>query len=444
MNPSDTIAALATVPGPSLRAVVRVSGEEAVTAARAVFTPDDAAAWDACRVATRFEGHVNLDGVAVPAACQLWPTSRSYTGQPSAELHLPGGDVLSGLILEQLQAVGVRPAGRGEFTLRAFLAGRLDLAQAEAVLGVIDAEDSEELADALSQLAGGVRSSLAKLHDALMIDLADLEAGLDFADEDLDFVSREAFAERLGQARASIDACLRQTQTRATAGAAETVVLSGPPNAGKSTLFNRLTGLEAALVSDVAGTTRDYLTGSWRIGGRTVRLIDTAGEDDSEDRVAAAAERQRQAVLAEASLVLHCGRHVGDLPAEANRDPGPPTLRVQTMRDLGGPEAADAIAVSAADGTGLDALAEAVGVTLEADRSGRTELLATTAARSAAALRTAAESVRRAEQLNASAAGDELVAEELRRTLTGLADVLGRVYTDDILDRVFSRFCIGK
>ena len=440
MNPTDTIAALASAPGPSLRAVVRVSGEDAKAATRGVFAPDDPAAWDDCRAATRFEGAVDLDGVPVPAVCLLWPTSRSYTGQPAAELHLPGGDVVSGHVLERLQAAGVRPAGRGEFTLRAFLAGRLDLAQAEAVLGVIDAEDSDELSDALTQLAGGASGPLAELHEALLIDLADLEAGLDFADEDLDFVSREAFAGRVAEARALIADLRRQTGERSASGAAETVVLVGPPNAGKSTLFNALVGRDDAIVSGEAGTTRDYLEAAVDFSGRSARLVDTAGEDDSAEFLAAAGESKRKERADAATLVLRCGVSPEDLPAAA----GPREILVQTQRDRGGPVREDAVGVSAATGAGLDGLRAAVAAALDADGGGRSRLLATTAARCVGSLRRADAALAEAASLLDAAAGDELVAEELRAALDALAVVLGRVYTDDILDRVFSRFCIGK
>ena len=437
MDVGATIAALASPPGLAARAVVRVSGPSSAASVRTVFSPNDAAAWADAAVPTRYAGSVRLDGVAVPAACQLWPTSRSYTGEPAAELHLPGGDVLAGVVLEALQAAGVRPAARGEFTLRAFLAGRLDLTQAEAVLGVIDADDPAALEGALSQLAGGLSMPLAELHEQLIVDLADLEAGLDFADEDLDFVSRAAFAGRLAAARRLVDELLRQAGERTVDEAVATVVLNGPPNAGKSTLFNALLGRDAAIVSNLAGTTRDDLRGDWHLPGRTVRLIDTAGEDAGLDAVTLAAETRRRDRVAAADVVLQCG-------VDDARPAGPNVILVQTKSDLGHAAVAGAVAVSARTGAGLAELARAVERRLDRDPSERGGLVATTAARCRGSLKLADQRLTMAASLLAAGGGDELVAEELRGALAAIGRVLGQVSPDDVLDRVFSRFCIGK
>ncbi|HEX6983903.1 MAG TPA: hypothetical protein VF170_00940, partial [Planctomycetaceae bacterium] len=187
------IAAVASAPGPAARAVVRVSGEGCRDAVRVVFSPDDEARWHAARSASRHPGRVTLTDARaeLPAAAYLWPNARSFTGQPVVELHLPGSPPIIESVLAGLYHGGVRPARPGEFTLRAFLAGRLDLVQAEAVLGVIDAADHRELDLALRQLAGGLSGRLADVRRDLLSLLADLEAGLDFVDEDIEFVGRE-------------------------------------------------------------------------------------------------------------------------------------------------------------------------------------------------------------------------------------------------------------
>ena len=198
-HPDDTIAALASAPGPASRGIVRVSGPLVRTTLTSLFSPDDPGRWSSVRRAERFAGTIALPGVHIPLAVDvlLWPMSLSYTGQPLAEIHTLGSPPLMEAILSRLFEHGVRPAQRGEFTLRAFLAGRVDLMQAEAVLGVIDATDQQQLLVALGQLGGGLSGQIALLHQELLLHLADLEAGLDFVEEDIEFVSREELIHRL-------------------------------------------------------------------------------------------------------------------------------------------------------------------------------------------------------------------------------------------------------
>lgn len=450
LNVDDTITALASPPGSAQRAVVRLSGSGVVDVLAPVFQPADTAAWSAVKRPTRFVGRFAIDDLpdGLPCDVLLWPRS-SYTGQPAAEVHMVGSPPLVDAVLASLIANGARPANRGEFTLRAFLAGRLDLTQAEAVLGVIDAEDSDELTTALSQLDGGLSGPLHDLHERLLIDLADLEAGLDFADEDLDFVSRNEFAKRITAVISAIDDLTAQQQERGRSAAVDTIVLTGPPNAGKSTLLNTLAGNETAIVSDIAGTTRDSIDATVELAGRLVRIVDTAGTDDGTDPLIAAAEQQRQRSSREASLVLYCspaGEPIDDRELTRLRADRP-TLHVATKHDLASDatdhDASDAT-VSSQTGAGMNNLITLIGTHLEADASERSHLLAATAARCRGSLLAARERLNAAHDLLQHEAGDELVADELRNGLDDLAAVLGKVYTDDILDRVFTRFCIGK
>jgi tRNA modification GTPase len=421
-----------------------------------VFRPFDPGRWDGAgaRLALRHEGVLALPDfhAEVPAAVLLWPGRRSYTGEPSAEIHTLGSPPLLEVLLDALFVQGARPACRGEFTLRAFLAGRIDLTQAEAVLGVIDAEDHVELEMALRQLAGGLSGRLGAVRASLLDLLAELEAGLDFVDEDIEFVTSEETLRRLREASGEVGRLLAASEARMTSRGRRRVVLAGLPNAGKSSLFNALAGADAALVSPVAGTTRDYLVADVEWDGHAFELIDTAGWEAGGDAVARQVAALREDLFPTADLVLSCS--AADLsPAERQRDRalreeiargGPDVLPVQTKADLAAPPEPGAVAVSARTGAGLDELRAAVGRRFSTARKGERLLLGSTAARGRESLRAAAEALSRVTGVAECGAGDELMTLELRDALDHLGRILGHVYTDDVLDRIFSKFCIGK
>ena len=449
----DTIAALASPPGGGGRGIVRLSGPRTRNVLDPLFEPDDPDTWRAATEPRRHPGRLDLGErlPRLPLAVYLWPTRRSYTAQPLAELHAAGSPPLLERVLEVVFAAGARPARPGEFTLRAFLGGRLDLVQAEAVLGVIDAADHLELEQALTQLAGGLSGPLASLRGNLIDLLADLEAGLDFADEDIEFVSAEQLTGRLASAATTLAALIDQADARAVTRPRRRVVLAGLPNAGKSTLFNALARRRAALVSGESGTTRDYLVADIRLDGLPVTLVDTAGwstgGDELDRSTRAAADEQSQA----AELVLWCtaadlGADRRDAERQARAEleaAGWPVLAVTTRGDLApGPDTAKALAVCAPRGDGLDALATAIRDRLDRPAAGDRRLIGSTLARCRDSLLATAAGIDRASA--AVPAGDELVAGELREALNELGRILGTVYTDDVLDRVFERFCIGK
>lgn len=397
--------------------------------------------------------------MTLPGQVLYWPTHRSFTGEPLAELHLPGSTPLLNEVLSRILVSGARPAQRGEFTLRAFLAGRIDLVQAEAVLGVIDATDSQELQVALSQLAGGISGRLMSLREDLLLHLADLEAGLDFVEEDIEFVQRDELRQRLESARDLVSDLLAQTRGRMLDQGRMKVVLAGLPNAGKSTLFNRLVGKQSALVSSVAGTTRDYLSGLVTQDGVSFEVIDTAGWEAARDDIEAAAGELRTEQLRRAHLVVWCSAR--DMSAEERQNDialrenclkeNPSLLDLLTKSDCissAKPEKEtvpieSALSVSAEQETGLSELLRQIVSRLSTSRS-NSEMIGTTAARCEESLQNTLQGLTRALSAVDEDAGDEVIALELRDVLDHLGRMMGRIYTDDILDRIFSRFCIGK
>lgn len=457
----DTIVALASPAGPAVRGIVRVSGGAVAGLIAGVFEPDDAGcAWRDARRAARYEGRLRIPAfnTPVPAALMFWPTARSYTGQPMAELHTFGAPPLLDALIERLLECGARHANRGEFTMRAFLAGRIDLVQAEAVLGVIDAADHEELHQALHQLGGGITESLAGVRTEILTLLGDLEAGLDFVEEDIEFISAKDICRRLSRCQAILDTLSDDAAERLPSGYRTRVVLAGLPNAGKSTLFNRLVGSQAAIVSPVAGTTRDYLNATVEFGRLDAELIDTAGWEAAVGLVMEKAQQLRAGQVRAGDLIVWCRSSVLD-SADIDLDERLrqqlitaelPLLNIRTQCDRVGPGEdglaswEDWLPVSAETGDGLELLRSTVADRIARSCQSRSELVSSTAARCRDGIRRAISAIAAAGSAAESRAGDEIVAMELRTALQEIAVIMGEVYTDDILDHIFSNFCIGK
>ena len=446
LDATDTIAAIATPAGPGLRGIVRVTGPDAWLVALAGFEDNGAKRGLPTRPGRRV-GRLRVEafGRTLPVAVALWPGPRTYTGQPLAEIQSPGSPPVLAAILADCLARGARLAEPGEFTLRAFLSGRIDLTQSEAVLGVIDASTPAQLNQALRQLAGGLASPIRTLRDRLADVLAHLEANLDFAEEpDVDPLGIEALARSLDEAAADVVSLAGRLRGRDRPGGRPRVVLVGPPNAGKSRLFNALLGLDRAIVSPVAGTTRDYLEASCDCDGLVIDLVDTAGIEEARGAIGglAQAARSRQSTIAD--LLIDC-RAADSPPIGPRLSPDDrPRLLAWTKADTS-PDRSPAgrIATSAATGEGLAGLKRAIAEVLRS-QSGEGDLPAGTAARCGESLAAAGRSLQAAAEALRLGAGDELVAVDLRQALDDLGRVVGAVVTDDLLDRIFRRFCIGK
>jgi len=484
LTPNDSICAIATAAGGAARGMVRLSGAEAIEIAACVFRCNDGSSIEDIRRPTAIAGTASVllhDDRAYQIPCDLflWPSQQSYTRQPVAELHTLGSPPLVASLLAALCRAGARLAEPGEFTLRAFLAGRIDLTQAEAVLGVIDARGHDDLAAALAQLAGGLARPLQQLRDDLLQLLAELEAGLDFVEEDIEFISNETVLTRLIAASNVLDDIEAQMSSRTTSTVANQIVLTGAPNTGKSSLFNALvshcnragdgTAIQSApaIVSPRRGTTRDYLTATIEIDGIRCELLDTAGIDlefadslhsDSAlniDGIAQSLALQRRAtagvrVCCIDSTTLASG--ASELPLGMSKAAASEIViltkadlsraSLQTLARLNhGP----VIATSSRTGEGLDELCARIGTLLRTEAVAQPcQTVASTAERCRESICLAAAAILRACDIIDDDAGHELAAAEIRNALAELGKVVGAIYTDDLLDRIFGTFCIGK
>ena len=378
------------------------------------------------------------DGEVLDRALVLWlPGPGSYTGEDSAEVHLHAGRAVLDGVTDALVAGGARPAEPGEFTRRAFLHGRMDLLEAEAVADLVSAETAAQRQQALRQLGGSLGSLYRGWAERLTRLVAQQEALIDFPDEDLPPETEAAMLRDMAAIRAEIATHLDDGRRGERLREGLVIAVAGPPNVGKSTLINALAGREVAIVSSHAGTTRDVLEARIVLGGVPVTLLDTAGLRETADPVEAEGVRRARA-RAEAAdflIVVQDGSHV----AEVARPNGAGMLTVANKADLG-VDAGDAqITVSALTGAGMSALRDRLAGEARrlADAAGPPAL---TRARHRAGLTDAAGWLGRAE----AAALPELRGEALRVALRGIGRVTGRVGTEDVLDAVFSQFCIGK
>jgi tRNA modification GTPase len=452
LDPEDTIAAPASAPGPAARSIVRLSGPKAFSIALTGFSPSPSPKPSTPRRSARLRaGSLRMKGLrpTLPVTLAQWPGPRSYTGQDVAELHFTGAVPVLSLVLSHCFSEGARPAEPGEFTLRAFLCGRIDLTRAEAVLGVIDARNTPQLDAALEQLAGGLSHPITALRDRLLDLVAHLEANLDFMEEpDVDPLSRATLVRELEASAEALGRLEQQLSDRERTFDRPRVVLVGPPNAGKSRLFNALLGRERAIVSPQSGTTRDYIAETCHCDGLSVELVDTAGFDEPTDSITTHAQAARNAQASGAELLLEC-RCTRSSPAPApSAELGINRIHVWTKADLALPDPATqalepALVTSAATGAGVSALRLAIAQALRGPEASDSSL-SSTGARCRGSLCRASAALRSAAQTIVENAGDELVAFDLRLAADELGQIVGAVVTDDILDRIFRRFCIGK
>ena len=467
----DTIVAIASAADPAPRGVIRLSGENLATVLHAAFPEVRRHLWQREQRPHSLPIALPIgQGQEVEGRLLVWPGTRSYTRQPSAELHLLGAPVLLQLGVEAFCRAGARLAKPGEFTLRAFLAGRIDLTQAEAVLGLIDAESESAFQTALRQSAGGLAQPFACLREEIVDLLAELEATLDFIDQDIEFISRQDLVRKLQASARAAERLRGQIASRRELARPLTVVLAGAPNAGKSSLFNRIAGSDLAITSPEAGTTRDALGCRVASHGVVWELFDTAGMEQtavkdpagspysgipvrsvSEAELELAAQSQTLSRIESADILLWCQpvSEVGAIrTAKWRPDVRQATQIIQVATKADQAEAgvlpAEWVGTSAKSGWGVDLLLARIADTAANAGWGAGEVMPVTAVRCAEQVQLMVEALDRAHLAAAEGWGEELVAAELRVALDNLGQIAGTVYNDEILGRIFSRFCIGK
>lgn len=452
----DTIAAIATAQSPSAIGILRLSGPETCAIMDKVFRPKGKPLSQRENrkmvlgdVLDR-EGRVIDNGLAV-----LFHGPNSYTGEDSGEIHCHGSPLVLQEVLLSLFQAGARQAKGGEFTQRAFLNGRMDLIEAEAVADLIDAETAEAARNAVGQLSGAISRGIDEIYDDLMDITSRFYAVVDYPDEDIEDLQRTAVEKTLLSAEEKLDALLATFDRGRIMKQGVPTVILGRPNAGKSSLLNALLGYDRAIVTDVAGTTRDTVEEKVLVGRTLLRLIDTAGIRETEDAVERiGVERSRDAARQAdlALLVLDSSQPLTeeDEAAMAVAETAPHLIVVLNKCDLpGGVDEAylcrrfpGVSCISAKTGEGISFLTEKIEEIYAAGNAKTGEVL--TNARQAEAVGRALEAVRRAKDALAWGMTPDVILTEGEQALEALGELNGKRIREDLVATIFSRFCVGK
>ena len=453
----DTIAAIATIQAPSAIGIVRLTGPDTRRILDGVFAPANGRPMSAQTPRKLVFGRA-LDrsgGVIDEALAVLFPGPNSYTGEDCAEIHCHGSPVVLDEVLAAAFARGARQARGGEFTQRAFLSGRMDLIQAESVADLIDAESAGAARNAVGQLQGRMSRSVGGIYDALMGVVSRFYAIVDYPDEEIEPLQQAQIEQTLAESAERLDALLATFSRGRLLKSGVPAVILGKPNAGKSSLLNALLGYDRAIVTDIAGTTRDTVEEKVLVGSVLLRLCDTAGIRDAADtverlgveRAQQAAQRAELALLVldgsapltrEDEEAIAAARRARRMLVLVNKADLPQVLDTAALRVRFG----EVIPLSARSGAGVDALCRAVEELFAGGETPRGELL--TNARQAESAQRALDAVRRAEQALRIGLSPDAVLTDAEEALEALAEFSGKRVRDDLVATIFSRFCVGK
>jgi tRNA modification GTPase len=440
----DTIVAAATPPGKGGIGIVRISGDDAEKLAQALIgkLPQP-------RTATRATIH-DRNGNELDSGIALYfPGTGSYTGEPVLEFHGHGGPLVVASIIDAAVELGARRAEAGEFSKRAFLNGKLDLVQAEAIADLIDSGTSQAARAALRSLSGSFSHAVEGLQQQLVDLRLHVEAAIDFPEEEIDFLSDEKLNRKIDKCAESFEKLQREARIGRVLRDGLQFVIVGKPNVGKSSLLNLLSGQEAAIVTEVAGTTRDILRERIDVDGLAVELVDTAGLREDPDRIEAEGIRRAREALRNADGALWIQDAREDKTGELDEEiPDIPVIILRNKIDVTGEppgllqEDPTTLNVSAKTGAGIDELRETIRKLAGYRDLG--EGAFTARRRHVDAIGKAHEHFRRGREALDSQKAGELFAEDLRLCHETLGEITGAVSSDDLLGRIFSEFCIGK
>jgi len=440
---TSTIAAIATPPGCGGVGVVRISGPKALSVAKHIlnFVPKPRYA--------HYAPFYDQDHQAIDAGIALYfPGPHSFTGEDVVELQGHGGPMVLQLLLKRVYACGAQPAQAGEFTERAFLNDKIDLAQAEAIADLIQASSEQAARSAMRSLQGVFSKQCQELQQRMIALRVYVEAAIDFPDEEIDFLSDGHVAQQLSTLIQDSEHLLAQAKQGVLLQQGMTVVIAGRPNAGKSSLLNLLAEKDVAIVTNIPGTTRDVLREWVQIDGMPLHILDTAGLRESDDVVEQQGVARARNEVEKADCVLWLIDP--EQPFDLSDIPSPEkTLiirnKIDLSHDLPGPsqyQAFEAVNISAKTGEGLEALKNKLKTKMGYDQP--LDDSVTARARHLNAITNSLSSLKAGERQLLQAKAGELLAEDLKRAHTSLGEVVGTMTADHLLGEIFSSFCIGK